>query len=186
MSSISTSSRLLKSLKSGILRLTDDDCNRAIKSFVVSRRWHFLCRGDYSSQATTTLNARLVDSETPGIVDFAWICHINKGFAGMLTSDDKVWDVLRGERVGSLNGHENRVSCLGVSNDGISLCTGSWDSTVRILLHSSLQVYHGRQNLLMHVTTFSSRFGPGNAIILLVEGSTVSWSCVPGLTAAKL
>ena len=44
----------------------------------------------------------------------------------------KVWDVLRGDRVGSLNGHENRVSCLGVSNDAMSLCTGSWDSTVRI------------------------------------------------------
>ncbi len=28
-------------------------------------------------------------------------------------------------------GHENRVSCLGVSNDGISLCTGSWDAFVR-------------------------------------------------------
>ena len=54
-----------------------------------------------------------------------------------LLSDDygidglfEVWDVLRGERVGTLSGHENRVSCLGVSNDGISLCTGSWDSTV--------------------------------------------------------
>lgn len=32
--------------------------------------------------------------------------------------------------MGTLSGHENRVSCLGVSNDGISLCTGSWDSTV--------------------------------------------------------
>jgi len=38
--------------------------------------------------------------------------------------------VTRGEKVGSLVGHENRVSCLGVSNDGISLCTGSWDSVV--------------------------------------------------------
>ncbi len=46
----------------------------------------------------------------------------------------QVWDVTRGEKVGSLVGHENRVSCLGVSNDGISLCTGSWDSSVRILL----------------------------------------------------
>jgi len=43
---------------------------------------------------------------------------------------NQVWDVLRGEKVGSLSGHENRVSCLGVSNDGISLCTGSWDSLV--------------------------------------------------------
>lgn len=42
----------------------------------------------------------------------------------------QVWDITRGERVGSLVGHENRVSCLGVSNDGISLCTGSWDSLV--------------------------------------------------------
>jgi len=44
----------------------------------------------------------------------------------------QVWDVLRGERVGTLQGHDNRVSCLGVSNDALSLCTGSWDSMVSI------------------------------------------------------
>lgn len=43
----------------------------------------------------------------------------------------QVWDTLRGERVGTLAGHDNRVSCLGVSNDALSLCTGSWDSMVR-------------------------------------------------------
>lgn len=48
----------------------------------------------------------------------------------LLTDMPQVWDVTRGEKVGSLVGHENRVSCLGVSNDGISLCTGSWDSLV--------------------------------------------------------
>ncbi|TQN72753.1 Guanine nucleotide-binding protein subunit beta, partial [Colletotrichum shisoi] len=51
-------------------------------------------------------------------------------FAGYDDFECKVWDVTRGEKVGSLVGHENRVSCLGVSNDGISLCTGSWDSLV--------------------------------------------------------
>lgn len=50
-----------------------------------------------------------------------------------LTRSSQVWDVTRGEKVGSLVGHENRVSCLGVSNDGISLCTGSWDSLVSLL-----------------------------------------------------
>lgn len=50
------------------------------------------------------------------------------------TNVSQVWDVTRGEKVGSLVGHENRVSCLGVSNDGISLCTGSWDSLVRFLV----------------------------------------------------
>lgn len=42
--------------------------------------------------------------------------------------------------MGSLSGHENRVSCLGVSNDGISLCTGSWDSLVSYLFHSALKI----------------------------------------------
>lgn len=42
--------------------------------------------------------------------------------------------MMRGERVGTLSGHDNRVSCLGVSNDGISLCTGSWDSLVSLTL----------------------------------------------------
>ena len=37
---------------------------------------------------------------------------------------------MRGDRVGTLQGHDNRVSCLGVSNDAMSLCTGSWDSMV--------------------------------------------------------
>lgn len=51
----------------------------------------------------------------------------------------KVWDVTRGEKVGSLVGHENRVSCLGVSNDAISLCTGSWDSLVSFSPHGPLE-----------------------------------------------
>lgn len=43
-----------------------------------------------------------------------------------------MWDTLKGERVGVLAGHENRVSCLGVSQDGMALCTGSWDSMLKV------------------------------------------------------
>ncbi|KAI7859807.1 guanine nucleotide-binding protein subunit beta [Circinella umbellata] len=43
-----------------------------------------------------------------------------------------VWDTLKGERVGALSAHENRVSCLGVATDGMALCTGSWDSTLKV------------------------------------------------------
>ena len=59
---------------------------------------------------------------------------VTRGFIASFTKLTRlqVWDVTRGEKVGSLVGHENRVSCLGVSNDGISLCTGSWDSVVCI------------------------------------------------------
>jgi len=51
----------------------------------------------------------------------------------------QVWDITRGEKVGSLVGHDNRVSCLGVSNDGMSLCTGSWDSLVCYRLYYMLR-----------------------------------------------
>jgi guanine nucleotide-binding protein G(I)/G(S)/G(T) subunit beta-1 len=30
------------------------------------------------------------------------------------------------------NGHENRVSCLGVSPNGQALCTGSWDTFLKV------------------------------------------------------
>lgn len=72
----------------------------------------------------------------------------------MLIRSIKVWDITRGEKVGSLVGHENRVSCLGVSNDGISLCTGSWDSLVRWTM---LQLFFPRLNVTNLLR--SSRFG---------------------------
>ncbi|TGO52462.1 hypothetical protein BOTNAR_0323g00020 [Botryotinia narcissicola] len=53
-------------------------------------------------------------------------------FAGYDDFECKVWDITRAEKVGSLVGHDNRVSCLGVSNDGMSLCTGSWDSLLKL------------------------------------------------------
>ena len=62
-----------------------------------------------------------------------------------------VWDTLRLERAGKwegerlgcclitivivagvLAGHDNRVSCLGVTEDGMAVATGSWDSFLRI------------------------------------------------------
>lgn len=36
--------------------------------------------------------------------------------------------------MGVLAGHDNRISCLGVSDDGIALCTGSWDSLLKVSL----------------------------------------------------
>ncbi|KAI5620448.1 guanine nucleotide-binding protein G(I)/G(S)/G(T) subunit beta-3, partial [Silurus asotus] len=43
-----------------------------------------------------------------------------------------IWDMLKAERVGTLSGHDNRVSCLGMSADGMACCTGSWDSFLKI------------------------------------------------------
>jgi len=53
-------------------------------------------------------------------------------FAGYDDFNCNVWDTLKGDKVFTLQGHDNRVSCLGVSSDGMALCTGSWDSLLRI------------------------------------------------------
>jgi guanine nucleotide-binding protein G(I)/G(S)/G(T) subunit beta-1 len=53
-------------------------------------------------------------------------------FAGYDDYNCYVWDTLTGQLVQQLAGHENRVSCLGVTKDGRALCTGSWDTTLKI------------------------------------------------------
>lgn len=53
-------------------------------------------------------------------------------FAGYDDYNCYVWDTLSGNIVSTLSGHENRVSCLGMNNDGKALCTGSWDTLLRI------------------------------------------------------
>eukprot|EP01023_Acetabularia_acetabulum_P051597 TRINITY_DN57137_c0_g1_i1.p1 TRINITY_DN57137_c0_g1~~TRINITY_DN57137_c0_g1_i1.p1 ORF type:complete len:336 (-),score=36.93 TRINITY_DN57137_c0_g1_i1:102-1022(-) len=44
----------------------------------------------------------------------------------------RVWDTLRGENVGELKGHGQRISCVGLSSDGCALATGSWDNLIKI------------------------------------------------------
>lgn len=53
-------------------------------------------------------------------------------FGGYNDHSLNVWDTLKGKRVSILYGHENRVSPLRTSPDGNAICTGSWDSTLRV------------------------------------------------------
>jgi guanine nucleotide-binding protein G(I)/G(S)/G(T) subunit beta-1 len=53
-------------------------------------------------------------------------------FAGYDDYNCYVWDTLLGSNPSQLSGHENRVSCLGVAADGKALCTGSWDTFLKI------------------------------------------------------
>jgi len=53
-------------------------------------------------------------------------------FAGYDDYNCYAWDTLKGSQVDTLCGHDNRVSCLGVAPDGKALCTGSWDTLLKI------------------------------------------------------
>jgi len=53
-------------------------------------------------------------------------------FAGYDDYSCIVWDTLSGEKIHTLQGHENRLSTLGVNVDGTALCTGGWDNLLKV------------------------------------------------------
>jgi len=53
-------------------------------------------------------------------------------FAGYDDCTVQVFDTLQGNSLWSLEGHQNRVSCIGVNSSGTALCTGSWDCFLKI------------------------------------------------------
>jgi len=50
----------------------------------------------------------------------------------MIINGSDVAFIRRDYLVGVLAGHDNRVSCLGVTDDGMAIATGSWDSVLKI------------------------------------------------------
>jgi len=86
----------------------------------------------FDIRADRELISYAMDSILCGITSVAFSKSGRFFFAGYDDFNCHVWDTLKGERVYNLSGHDNRVSCLGVSSDGMALCTGSWDSLLKI------------------------------------------------------
>jgi WD40 repeat protein len=120
-------------------------CDLFTPVHVVNRRSSFFPNGDafatgsddascrlFDIRADRELNSFTHDNILCGITSVAFSISGRVLFGGYDDWTCNVWDTLKGERVGVLTGHENRVSCLGVSADGMALCTGSWDSTLRV------------------------------------------------------
>lgn len=82
--------------------------------------------------------AQLIEFKSPdimcGLTSVAFSGSGRLLFAGYDDYNCNAWDIFGSteKQVFQLQGHENRVSCLGVSPDGDSVCTGSWDTTLRI------------------------------------------------------
>nr|XP_043623073.1 guanine nucleotide-binding protein subunit beta-2-like [Erigeron canadensis] len=76
------------------------------------------------------------DNNTPTVTSIAFSISGRLLFASYSNGDCFVWDTLLAEVVLNLgdfqNSHEARVSCLGLSADGSALCTGSWDTSLKI------------------------------------------------------
>ncbi|XP_016146241.1 guanine nucleotide-binding protein G(I)/G(S)/G(T) subunit beta-2-like [Sinocyclocheilus grahami] len=76
-------------------------------------------------------SSELVSSAFHGISPSSKIIHYLL-LAGYDDFNCNIWDAMKGDRAGVLAGHDNRVSCLGVTDDGMAVCTGSWDSFLKI------------------------------------------------------
>ncbi|KAG2185129.1 hypothetical protein INT44_001919, partial [Umbelopsis vinacea] len=94
----------------------------------------------FDLRADRELNQYTHDSIVCGITSVAFSVSGRLLFAGYDDFNCNVWDTLKGERVGVLTAHENRVSCLGVSSDGMALCTGSWDSFLKVCIYNLIPI----------------------------------------------
>lgn len=76
------------------------------------------------------------DNESHSVTSIAFSASGRLLFAAYTNGDCYVWDTLLAKVVlnlGSLQtSHDGRISCLGLSADGSALCTGSYDSTLKI------------------------------------------------------
>jgi guanine nucleotide-binding protein G(I)/G(S)/G(T) subunit beta-1 len=86
----------------------------------------------FDIRAYRQLNRYSNDKILCGITSVAFSASGKILFAGYDDYNCYVWDTELGSLAGQLVGHENRVSCLGVSQDGKALCTGSWDTLLKI------------------------------------------------------
>lgn len=73
-----------------------------------------------------------------------------------------LWQVVL--NLGSLqNSHEAQISCLGLSADGSALCTGSWDTNLKVIFLRPASVIsfracnvHGKQHFYWYLLIFSA------------------------------
>ena len=86
----------------------------------------------FSLLSLQELNLYAHDNIICGITSVAFSKSGRLLLAGYDDFNCNIWDTLRGDRVGVLAGHDNRVSCLGVTEDGLAVATGSWDSFLKI------------------------------------------------------
>jgi guanine nucleotide-binding protein G(I)/G(S)/G(T) subunit beta-1 len=86
----------------------------------------------FELRAYRQLNRYASDKILCGITSVAFSKTGQLLFAGYDDYNAYVWDTKKGDQIAQLQGHENRVSCLGVNTNGTALCTGSWDTFLKI------------------------------------------------------
>jgi len=78
---------------------------------------------------------QVAEFKPPGNTGFT-SCGVTRSGRYLLSGGDDnhvhMWDVLKAEHIGTLQGHENRVTSLAVNPEGFGVASSSWDSNVRV------------------------------------------------------
>jgi len=86
----------------------------------------------FDIRAYNQVNKYSNDKILCGITSVAFSATGKMLFAGYDDYNCYIWDTSHGTLVDQLIGHDNRVSCIGVADDGKALCTGSWDTLLKV------------------------------------------------------
>jgi guanine nucleotide-binding protein G(I)/G(S)/G(T) subunit beta-1 len=113
--------------------MVDDVCSIATcGSWTVVRLGYACCRY-YGEVNSFSANAKEL-SIVSGITSVSFSLSGRLLFAGYEDNYFHVWDTMTCSSTPAFSvlGHDQRVSCLGVNAKGDALCTGSWDTYLKI------------------------------------------------------
>lgn len=85
----------------------------------------------FDVRAISQVNKYSTEKFFNGITSVAFSATGRILFAGNDDNQCHIWDTAHATLVSQVS-HENRVSCLGVNADGKALCTGSWDTYLKV------------------------------------------------------
>eukprot|EP01103_Thecamoeba_quadrilineata_P019593 TRINITY_DN8002_c0_g1_i1.p1 TRINITY_DN8002_c0_g1~~TRINITY_DN8002_c0_g1_i1.p1 ORF type:complete len:342 (+),score=63.24 TRINITY_DN8002_c0_g1_i1:45-1070(+) len=87
----------------------------------------------FDIRARNLLNTYALNNNAPPITSLAFSSSGRYLFSSYAADPDcLVWDTLKAERKGQVQGHQKRITSVGVSGDGAALCTASWDTFMKI------------------------------------------------------
>lgn len=86
----------------------------------------------YDLRSYRQVNSYISEQILCGITSVKFSISGRAMFAGYDDFKVQVWDTITGKQVQTIAAHDDRVSCLDISSDGQALCTGSWDTFLKI------------------------------------------------------
>ncbi|ODV95936.1 hypothetical protein PACTADRAFT_49367 [Pachysolen tannophilus NRRL Y-2460] len=89
--------------------------------------------GHFGTDSSSSTNSSIYSSiDSLGVISIDFSSSGRLMYACYADLSCVVWDTLKAEVLGQIEGHSGRINQVSVSPDGKSVCTASWDDTIKI------------------------------------------------------